>query len=70
VLSAIGGILGFIAAGLGIWLLRLFTDLQPTMPWMSAGVAVLLAIVVGSLFGCFPAIKAARKDPIEALRNE
>jgi ABC-type antimicrobial peptide transport system permease subunit len=70
VLSAIGGLLGFIVAGVGIWLLRLFTDLQPTMPWMSASVAVLLAIGVGTIFGCFPAIKAARKDPIEALRNE
>ena len=60
VLSAIGGILGFITAGICIWLLRLFTDLQPTMPWMSAGMAVVLAIVVGALFGCFPAIKAAR----------
>jgi ABC-type antimicrobial peptide transport system permease subunit len=70
VLSAIGGLLGFIVAGVGIWLLRLFTDLQPTMPWMSASVAVLFAIGVGTIFGCFPAIKAARKDPIEALRNE
>ena len=70
VLSAIGGILGFVTAGICIWLLRLFTDLQPTMPWTSASIAVLLAIVVGTLFGCFPAIKAARKDPIEALRNE
>lgn len=70
VLSAIGGILGFLVAGLTIWLLRLFTDLQPTMPWVSAGIAVLLAIAVGMLFGSFPAIKAARKDPIEALRNE
>lgn len=70
VLSAVGGVLGFAAAGIGVWLLRLFTDLQPTMPWTSAVIAVLLAVSVGTLFGCFPAIKAARKDPIEALRNE
>lgn len=70
VLSAVGGIVGFAMSGLGVWLLRLFSDLQPTMPWVSASVTVLLAIGVGALFGCFPAIKAARKDPIEALRNE
>lgn len=70
VLSAVGGLLGFVIAGLCIWLLRLFSDLEPTMPWLSASVTVLLAIGVGMLFGSFPAIKAARKDPIEALRNE
>lgn len=69
VLSAIGSGIGFVVAGLAIWLLQLFTDLQPTMPWMSAAVTALLAIIVGSLFGTFPALKAARKNPIEALRN-
>lgn len=70
VLSALGGIIGYALGGFAIALLRWFSDFQPAMPWLSGGIIVAIAIAVGALFGTFPASKAARKDPIEALRNE
>lgn len=70
VLSLTGAAFGIAGAYLVDLLLRILTDLQPAIEWpivvLSAGVAVLVGIVFGSV----PAFKAARKQPIDALRNE
>jgi putative ABC transport system permease protein len=70
VLTALGGLIG-IACSLLIYLgLRLYTDFQPiiTVPMMALAVGV--SVAVGIIFSTAPAIKAARKDPIAALRSE
>src|SRR5690606_34693345 len=68
-LCTIGSVIGcLIALAAGI-LLYLFTDLTPVISWPVVVVAILAALVSGILFGVLPALKAARKDPIEALRN-
>lgn len=69
VLSGTGGILGVIASLLVNYLMRVFTPLQPVITLPIMGVAVLVAVGVGVFFGITPALKAARKDPIEALRR-
>ncbi|HVW23580.1 MAG TPA: ABC transporter permease [Candidatus Saccharimonadales bacterium] len=69
-LTLVGGIVGIIVSGLINILLRLFTDLQPFINWQIVVVALLGSLVVGVVFGTVPAAKAARKDPIEALRSE
>ncbi len=69
VLSGTGGILGVLASLLVNYLLRIFTPLQPVITLPIMGVAVLVALAVGVFFGITPALKAARKDPIEALRR-
>jgi len=70
VLSISGAVIGLlIAAGLEV-LLGIFTDITPAASWQAAGAACLVSIFVGMLFGTIPALKAARKDPISALRNE
>ncbi len=69
-LSLSGGIFGIlIAAGIDGGL-RLFTDLRPVLSWQIIVIATGVSLTVGILFGSFPALKAARKDPIEALRAE
>ena len=69
-LTLMGGMLGIvIGLGLGEVLKRLL-DFTTTVPVWSAGVATVMSIVVGLVFGIAPAARAARLDPVEALRYE
>ncbi len=69
-LTLMGGIIGIvIGLGLGEALKRLL-DFNTTVPVWSAGVATAMSIVVGLVFGIAPAARAARLDPVEALRYE
>jgi len=70
VLSSFGGLIGIVLAlGGSFWLARVLR-----VPFVfNAGivaVAFLFSAAVGVIFGYFPALKAARLDPIEALRYE
>jgi putative ABC transport system permease protein len=70
VLSSTGGLLG-ICLGIGLSFIVGHVLHLPTIirPW-SPLVAVAVAVAVGLLFGTYPAWRAARMDPIEALRHE
>jgi len=52
------------------YLLRIFTNLNPVVSWQVVILAFGITLLVGILFGFMPAFRAARKDPIEALRYE
>lgn len=68
-LSAIGGVIGLILAQLLGIVITNFV-FQTRIPLWSAAFAILVSGGVGVLAGLFPAWKAARLDPIEALRSE
>lgn len=70
ILSLFGGIVGIALSVIGVYALRLYTDLQPIISWQAIVVATLTSLAIGIIFGTIPAVKAARKDPIEALRHE
>ncbi len=69
VLSGTGGVFGVIASLLINYFMRVFTPLQPVITLPIMGVAILGALGVGVFFGITPALKAAHKDPIQALRR-
>jgi putative ABC transport system permease protein len=69
-LTALGGILG-ILLGYGLsGLVRILDILPSSVPIWSVASGFLVAVSVGLFFGMWPALKAARLDPIVALRYE
>lgn len=70
VLSLVGGVVGVIISVASVYLLRIYTDLKPVVSWEAVVVATGASLIIGLVFGVAPAIKAARKDPIEALRHD
>ena len=69
-LTGVGGALG-IAFGLGAAVLaRMVFDFDAATPAWSVLLGLGVSTAVGLIFGMWPALKAARQDPIEALRYE
>ena len=69
-LTSMGGLLG-IAFGSAIGLIVHWASGFPvSLPWWSFALGIGFSASVGIFFGLFPAIKASRLDPIEALRYE
>ncbi len=69
-LSVSGGLIGVGLAFLFNGALRFFTNLRPVITWEIVAIAFGVSLVVGIVFGTIPALKAARKDPIDALRSQ
>lgn len=69
-LSFVGGTIGIIIAAIANVVIRLTTDLRPILNWQIVLIAAGVSLVTGILFGSIPALKAARKDPIKALRAD
>ncbi|MDX1982105.1 MAG: ABC transporter permease [Bryobacteraceae bacterium] len=70
VLAAAGGVIGVFLAWLLAVAVRNFTPVPMQMPLVAVAVGVGLSAVVGLFFGIYPASRAAKLDPIEALRVE
>ncbi|HEX5387943.1 MAG TPA: ABC transporter permease [Gemmatimonadales bacterium] len=69
-LTLIGCLIGMALGSLAAWGVRSFTPVPATVPLASVVAAVLVSILTGVLFGLYPASKASRLDPVEALRYE
>ncbi len=68
ILSVLGGVIGLIVASAGAWAASRFVPTSIT-PW-SITIAFVFSVLVGVIFGVAPAIRAAKLDPIVALRHE
>jgi putative ABC transport system permease protein len=69
-LSVSGGFIGVLLSLVVNICLRVLTNLAPAVNWPIMILAFIVSVGIGLLFGTVPALQAARKDPIEALRNE
>lgn len=69
-LSAAGGILGMGLGALLGGLVRLASPLPAAVPAWALGLAFGVCSAVGLFFGVYPAMRAARMNPVEALRHE
>jgi putative ABC transport system permease protein len=69
-LSLFGGLLGVLLGIAGSFLLGRTLRWPMEIPPQAIGIAALFAVGVGIFFGFYPARKASKLDPIEALRYE
>jgi ABC-type antimicrobial peptide transport system permease subunit len=67
VVSIGGGIAGYLGGYVLAFGISTFLTFDPVVNWQIAAVALFISIFMGTLFGLYPAIRAARKDPIESL---
>jgi putative ABC transport system permease protein len=69
-LTSVGGLIGIVlGAGIG-WVVHLASGFPISLPWWSFAIGIGFSASVGIFFGMYPAVKASRLDPIEALRYE
>jgi putative ABC transport system permease protein len=69
-LTSMGGVLGIIlGSSIGV-IVHWVSGFPISLPWWSFALGIGFSASVGIFFGLFPAIKASRLDPIEALRYE
>jgi putative ABC transport system permease protein len=69
-LAGVGGILG-VMAGLGATRAAAVLGFRETlMSWPAAAIAFAFATTVGIIFGIYPALRASRLEPIQALKSE
>jgi putative ABC transport system permease protein len=69
-LTSLGGVIGIaLGSGLG-WLVHFVSGFPISLPWWSFAIGLGFSASVGIFFGMYPAFKASRLDPIEALRYE
>jgi putative ABC transport system permease protein len=69
-LTSAGGLIGILlGSSIGL-IVHWATKFPVSLPWWSFAIGIGFSATVGIFFGIFPAFKAARLDPIEALRYE
>jgi putative ABC transport system permease protein len=69
-LTLLGGTIGMILGALIAWGIGSLTPIPAAVPLWSVVTAVVASAVTGVFFGMYPATKASRLDPVEALRYE
>lgn len=68
-LSLLGGLIGLGLSALGLRIFSMVADMEITMEWRAAVAALLFCMVIGVGFGGYPAAKASKMTPIDALQR-
>ena len=69
-LSEVGGVVGIVLGIIGGNIIARSMDVSMIFPWFWTGVAIVTCSAIGIIFGMYPAYKAAKLHPIDALRFE
>jgi putative ABC transport system permease protein len=69
-LTSLGGVLGIMLGSAIGWGVHWISGFPISLPWWSFAIGLGFSASVGIFFGMWPAVKASRLDPIEALRYE
>lgn len=69
IMSVLGGFLGIILGYILAFLVSIITPFTPYISWQILAITFCTTIVVGIIFGIYPALKAANKNPIESLKH-
>lgn len=70
VLTLLGGLMGLGFAYLYGLVVKQLANIEPVFSFQAVGIAFVISVIVGIIFGIAPALKAARMKPIDALRYE
>jgi putative ABC transport system permease protein len=69
-LTGAGGVIALVLVNGLVLLIRLMLDWHGIVPLWAAAAGLIVSISIGLIFGVWPATKAAKLDPVEALRYE
>jgi putative ABC transport system permease protein len=69
-LTSVGGVLGIVLGSAIGLVVHLVSGFPVSLPWWSFAIGLGFSASVGIFFGMYPAFKASRLDPIDALRYE
>ena len=69
ILSILGGVFGLILGYLAAFIISTITPFSPYISWHIIALTFLTTLAVGIIFGIYPAIKAASKNPIDSLKH-
>lgn len=69
ILSILGGIFGLLLGYILAFLLSTITPFTPFISWQIVAITFTTTIIIGIIFGIYPALKAAHKDSIESLKH-
>ena len=69
-LTGMGGLIALVLVFALVLLIRVTLDWPGVVPFWAAATGIIVSVTIGLIFGVWPAMKAAKLDPVEALRYE